>query len=115
MPDTETVQTPEQQPIEVEALCNNTNFTTIPNSTAEFCIYTYKAEHETHSQVLRPGFFDPAYSFVNVGDTIRVFRYNFDKVITHYMEFIVMKVDKVTREVRVAIVSNTKLENKIIE
>ena len=55
-----------QVPVEVDAVCNNKNFTTIPNSNSEFCIYTYKAEYESYTQLTKPGFFNPAYSLLRV-------------------------------------------------
>lgn len=101
--------------VEMEAVCNNKNFSTIPNSNSEFCIYTYKAEYETYNQLLRPGFFNPAASFVNVGDTIRVFRFDLEKNLTHLLEFVVVKTDKINRLVTVAGITNNNLEKKIIE
>ena len=40
---------PETQPkkSEVEAVVNIKNFSTIPNSNSEFCVYTYMEEYET--------------------------------------------------------------------
>lgn len=99
---------------EAEAVVNIKNFTTIPNSTAEFCIYTYKAEHETYTQILRPGFFNPAFSFLNKGDTIRVFRFSLDKKLTHFLEFIVMDTDKINKVVTVAMLSNSNLDKKVL-
>lgn len=107
----------QQVTVEVEAVCNNKNFTTIPNSNAEFCIYTYKAEYESYTQLTRPGFFNPAYSFLNVGDTVRVFRFETGtpRKLTHYLEFIVVEVDKITKEVFVATIGNHKLDNKTLK
>ena len=102
-------------PIKIDAVCNNKNFSTIPNSTSEFCVYTYKAEYEQYNQITTPGFFDPASSFLNKGDVIRVFRFDLEKNLTHLLEFVVMRVDKVTRKVVVAGLSNSNLEKKIIE
>lgn len=99
---------------EAEAVVNIKNFTTIPNSIAEFCIYTYKAEHETHTQILRPGFFNPAFSFLNKGDVIRVFKFGIDKKLTHLLEFVVMDTDKINKIVTVAILSNNNLEKKVL-
>lgn len=106
-----------QVPVEVDAVCNIKNFTTIPNSNSEFCIYTYKAEYESYTQLTKPGFFNPAYSFLNVGDTVRVFRFETGtpRKLTHYLEFIVVEVDKVTKEVFVATIANHKLESKTLK
>lgn len=111
------VQMPEEQKpvVEMEAVVNIKNFTTIPNSTADFCIYTYKAEYETYTQITRPGFFNPAYSFLNPGDTIRVFRFDSTKKLTHFLEYIVMYVDKIQKTVTVASLSNNNLEKKLID
>lgn len=103
----------EEVNIELEAVANIKNFTNIPNSNSEFCIYTYKAEYESTMQIIRDGFFDPAYSFLNVGDTIRVFRFDTEKNLTNYMEQIVMYVDKINRKVTVVTLSNTNLQNKL--
>lgn len=87
--------------VEKEAVANIKNFTTIPNSIAEFCIYTYKAEYETCDQISRNGFFNSAYSFLNVGDTIRVFRFDESKKLSHILEYVVVDVDKITKQVSV--------------
>lgn len=98
-----------------DAVANVKNFTTIPNSTADFCIYTYKAEHESVSQITRAGFFDSAALFLNVGDCIRVFRFDDLKNLTNYLELIVLNVDKINRKVSVASLVNHNLENKRIK
>lgn len=103
-----------QSSLELEAVANIKNFSTIPNSNSEFCIYTYKAEYESYSQLSRPGFFNPASSFLNPGDTIRVFRFE-EKKLTHFLEYIVMDVDRINRTVTVASISNCNLEKKVIE
>lgn len=101
--------------VEVEAVANPKNFTTIPNSNSEFCIYTYKADYETYTQITRPGFFNSAALFLNMGDVIRVFRLDNEKRLTHYLEYVVMHVDKINRKVTVAGISNNNLEKKVIE
>lgn len=105
---------PEKETKEVEAVANNKNFSTIPNSNSEFCVYTYKAEYETVNQIQRPGFFNPAYSFVNPGDTIRVFRFDVEKNLTNYLQFIVVKVDKISKKVVISALNNNNLENRLI-
>lgn len=109
----EDVQTQEAV-VEVEAVVNIKNFSTIPNSNSEFCVYTYKAEYETYSQIFRSGFFNPAYSFLNVGDTIRVFRFDLEKNLTHLLQFVVMDVDKINKTVKVATIANHNLVTKVI-
>lgn len=110
---------PEAQPMEVnveqDAIANPKNFSTIPNSNSEFCIYTYKAEVESYDQICRPGFFDSAALFLNVGDTIRVFRFSIEKELTHYLEYVVMFVDKINRKVKVAVLEKNNLEKKVVE
>ena len=105
---------PEKEAKEMEAVANNKNFSTIPNSNSEFCVYTYKAEYETVTQIQRPGFFNPAYSFVNPGDAIRVFRFDAEKNLTNYLQFIVVKVDKTNKKVVISALNNNNLENRLI-
>lgn len=100
---------------EMEAVANPKNFTTIPNSTAEFCVYTYKAEYETTTQISRAGFFNSASTFLNVGDCIRTFRFDEQKNLTHYLEYVVMGVDKINRTVTVSCIANHNLLNKVID
>lgn len=100
--------------VEMEAVANIKNFSTIPNSNSEFCVYTYKAEYETYTQLMRSGFFNPAYSFLNVGDVIRVFRFDLERKLTHYIMFVVIGVDKINHVVTVATVENHNLEKKIV-
>lgn len=100
---------------EVSAIANLTNLTTIPNSTAEFCIYTYKAEFETYGQLTAPGFFNSLVHVVEKGDTIRVFKYDLEKKLTHYLEFIVVETDKITKTVTVATVTISNLMNKLVK
>ncbi len=105
---------PEKETKEMEAVANNKNFSTIPNSNSEFCVYTYKAEYETVNQIQRPGFFNPAYSFVNPGDAIRVFRFDLEGNLTNYLQFIVVKVDKINKKVVISALNNNNLENRLI-
>lgn len=100
--------------VDIDAVANIKNFSTIPNSNSEFCIYTYKAEYETYNQLTRVGFFNPAYSFLNVGDTIRVFLFNIHKELTNYLEYLVVSVDKINKKVVVATITNQNIEKKII-
>lgn len=100
--------------LEQEVTAVTKNFTTIPNSTAEFCIYTYKAETESYAQVLRQGFFNTAYSFLNPGDIVRVFRFNDVKQIAHYMEFLVTNVDTINKIVKTALLNQVNIEKKVV-
>lgn len=104
----------EQQKVEVEkeVTAVTKNFTTIPNSNSEFCIYTYKAETESYTQLMRPGFFDTAFSFLNTGDTIRTFRFDDQKNLTHYLEHIVVVVDKINRTVKTALINQCNLTKR---
>lgn len=99
---------------EMEAVVNIKNFSTIPNSNSEFCVYTYKAEYETPDQITRPGFFNAAYSFLNTGDTIRVFRFDLEGNLTHYLQYIVYKVDKINKKVTVAALAKNNLDNRVV-
>lgn len=99
---------------EIEAVVNIKNFSTIPNSNSEFCVYTYKAEYETPDQITRPGFFNAAYSFLNPGDTIRVFRFDLEGNLTHYLQYIVYKVDKINKKVTVAALAKNNLDNRVV-
>ena len=101
-------------PVLIDLVANIKNFSTIPNSNSEFCIYTYKAEFETMEQINRPGFFNPAYSFLNVGDMIRLFRFDLEKKLTNYSKYVVVSVDKINKKVIVATLENAKIENRII-
>lgn len=98
--------------IEKDAVANPKNFSTIPNSNSEFCVYTYKAECESYNQINRPGFFNSAALFVNKGDTIRVFRFDTEKNLVNYLVYIVMSVDKINRTVTVATAENINLANR---
>ena len=99
---------------EMEAVVNIKNFSTIPNSNSEFCVYTYKAEYETPDQITSPGFFNAAYSFLNTGDTIRVFRFDLEGNLTHYLQYIVYKVDKINKKVTVAALAKNNLDNRVV-
>ena len=56
-------------------IINAKNITVIPNSRKEHCIYTYSTSVDTHFDIKDPDFFNPTYTFIEVGDIIRVFRY----------------------------------------
>jgi len=117
MPDEVDIDVSEIREVNVEkdAVANPKNFTTIPNSNSEFCVYTYKAECESYTQLIRPGFFDSAALFVNAGDTIRVFLYDIKKQLSNYLKFVVLDVDKINRKVTVSIVENCNLLSKVVK
>lgn len=72
--------------------------TVIPNSRAEHSIYTYSTDIDTHFDIKDEDFFNPLYTFIMVGDMIRIFRFENSKLVTYY-EFIITNVDKVTKKV----------------
>lgn len=90
---------------------NINKMTIISNSQAEFCIYSYKAEIETHFDIKDPIFFNPAVTVLRVGDIIRVFKYD-KKDLTNYYEFIVTVVDKLHKEVKVVSLVEKNLVKK---
>lgn len=85
----------------------------ISNSSAEFCIYTYKATTESTEDIKRAGFFNPGYSVFKVGDALRVMHY-VNNVLTKYYEFVIMSVDTDNKTVSAAIVHEVNLTSKIV-
>ena len=92
---------------------NPAMITTIPNSRAEHCVYTYRTDVDKHFDIKRPGFFNPAYTFLTVGDIIRVFRFE-QSVLIMYYEFVATKIDKITKQVEVALLFEKNVQNNII-
>ena len=92
---------------------NISNVSTIANSNADHSIYTYSTNVDTNEDLKRPGFFNPAFSFLTMGDTVRVFQFESKKLIKYY-EFIVMSVDLDNRIVKAAIVTEKNLEKAVI-
>lgn len=85
----------------------------ISNSSAEFCIYTYKAITETDADLKREGFFNPGYSVFNPGDILRVMFYE-DTDIAKYYEFLIVEVDKDFKKVKAAVIHEYKLEGRLV-
>lgn len=109
---------PVQEAVEAEVsrpmrVLNVKEMTTIPNSCAKHSIYTYSTKVDEVGDLKRKGFFNPAYSFLSDGDTVRVFEYQMGKLYKYY-EFIVMAVDKINKTVTVAIVNERVLEKVVI-
>lgn len=82
--------------------------TVIPNSRAEHSIYTYGTDADTHFDIKDPEFFNPLYTFILVGDIIRVFRYEGTKLCNYY-EFIITEVDKITKIVKATLLLEKNL------
>jgi len=106
--DTQTKAQPESRNV-----VNTNLMTTISNSAGEFNIYTYAAKNDSASDLRNPRFFDPAYTFLVVGDTIRVFGHEHGEL-SKYYEFIVMKIDKDNRKVTTSLVREIKLESRLV-
>ena len=83
----------------------------ISNSSAEFCIYTYKAVTETDADLKREGFFNPGYSVFNPGDVLRVMFYN-DNELSKYYEFVILDVDRDFKKVNAAVIHEFKLQDR---
>ena len=83
--------------------------TVIPNSRAEHNIYTYSTKVDAHFDIKDPEFFHPVYTFAQVGDIFRVFRFEKDELINYY-EFIIMNVDKINKKVKTAILVEKNLK-----
>lgn len=106
---------PEKESVATVArVANIARMTTIPNSINQHNIYTYSTDVDTTQDIKRPGFFNAAFSFLTVGDIVRVFQAD-SNGLNKFYEFIVMSIDKNNRKVKVAIVSEHNLQNKIIE
>ena len=72
--------------------------TVIPNSRAEHCIYTYSTKADSHFDIKDKDFFNPLYTFITVGDILRIFRFEGETLVTYY-EFIITNVDKIAKTV----------------
>ena len=72
--------------------------TVIPNSRAEHSIYTYSTKVDTHFDIKDEEFFNPLYTFIMVGDMLRIFRFESETLVTYY-EFIIIEVDKIAKKV----------------
>lgn len=72
--------------------------TVIPNSRAEHSIYTYSTNIDTHFDIKDENFFNPLYTFIMVGDMLRIFRFEGTTLATYY-EFIITEVDKIAKTV----------------
>lgn len=72
--------------------------TVIPNSRAEHSIYTYSTNTDTHFDIKDEDFFNPLYTFIMVGDMLRIFRFENNTLMTYY-EFIITDVDKIAKKV----------------
>lgn len=72
--------------------------TVIPNSRAEHSIYTYSTNADTHFDIKDEAFFNPLYTFIMVGDMLRIFRFEGNTLTTYY-EFIITDVDKIAKTV----------------
>lgn len=87
--------------------------TVIADSRAGHSIYTYSTKVDTHFDIKDPGFFNPVYTFAMVGDMFRVFRFD-NKDLINYYEFIVVEVDKIAKKVKMALINEVNVQNKII-
>ena len=83
--------------------------TVIANSRAEHCIYTYHATAESYFDIKDPAFFNPLYTFVLVGDIIRVFQYEGEEKLARYIEFVTTEVDKIAKTVKAVLLFEKNL------
>ena len=83
--------------------------TVIPNSRAEHSIYTYSTNIDTHFDIKDPDFFHPTYTFIMVGDMIRIFRYENNTLVTYY-EYIITEVDKLLKKVKAVLLTEKNLQ-----
>lgn len=109
MPEQET-----EQEHKTQLVANIKQFSTIANSCSDCNIYTYGANIESNDDLKRPGFFNPAVSFLAVGDVVRVFKYE-KKELVKYYEFVVVKIDEPNKVVTVAIIKENNLAKVTIE
>lgn len=83
--------------------------TVIPNSRAEHCIYTYSTNVDTHFDIKDPAYFNPLYTFLAVGDTLRIFRFEKEDLVAYY-EFICVEVDKLAKTVKMVSIFEKNLQ-----
>jgi hypothetical protein len=80
-------------------LINAKLISTIPSTSADHCIYNYGTKVDSHFDIKDPKFFHPLYTFIRVGDMLRIFRYEKEELICYY-EFICTAVDKIEKTVQ---------------
>lgn len=85
--------------------------TIIPNSRAEHSIYTYSTNVDTHFDIKDPDFFNPTYTFIQVGDMIRIFRFEGNTLVGYY-EFIILEVDKILKTVKAVAILDKNLQKE---
>ena len=85
--------------------------TVIPNSRAEHSIYTYSTNVDTHFDIKDGDFFNPLYTFIMVGDMLRIFRFESDTLTTYY-EFIITDVDKIAKKVTAVSILEKNLQKQ---
>ena len=85
--------------------------TVIPNSRAEHSIYTYSTNVDTHFDIKDGDFFNPLYTFIMVGDMLRIFRFEGETLMTYY-EFIITDVDKIAKKVTAVSILEKNLQKQ---
>lgn len=94
-------------------LINAKNVTIIPNSRAENSIYTYSTKVDSHFDIKNEAFYHPLYTFITVGDILRIFRYEQNDLAAYY-ELITVDVDKINKKVTMAVLTEKNLKKSII-
>lgn len=94
-------------------IINAKAITIIPNSRAEHSVYTYSTKVDTHFDIKTKGFFNPAYTFLTVGDIIRIFRFEQEELATYY-EFVATKVSERDKKVDVALLFEKNIKKSTI-
>lgn len=96
-------------PCASKKIINAKEITIIPNSRKEHSIYTYSTHVDSHFDIKDPEFFNPTYTFAAVGDVFRIFRFEKKELINYY-EFIITKVDTLTKEVKAVLLVEKNLK-----
>jgi len=95
-------------PLASKKIINAKMVTVIANSRAEHCIYTYSTNADTYFDIKDPAFFNPLYTFVLVGDIIRIFQYEENKLV-RYIEYVFTEVDKIAKTVKAVLLFEKNL------
>jgi len=96
------------------SLINTAKVTTIANSRGEFNIFTYPAYSESVDDVKESGFLNNAYSFVNSGDILRVFKYDQESKLIAYLEFLIIEVSQKDKIVESKLITEVLLDKKAL-
>lgn len=94
---------------------NRHKLTSVAGSNSSFTLYHYPAVTESEKTILEDKFITSCIDIFNVGDTLKVYKYDGNGNITDVYEMLITKVDQLLRQIEKVVLSHIDVTERALK